>query len=254
MLHAPALPGSPRFAGDMQAVRAHVLADARTLVEGGVDGLMIENFGDVPFFKGRVPAETVASLTALACAVREVYPDTPLGINVLRNDAESALSVAAACGADYVRVNVLSGAMVTDQGLIEGKAAEVMRLRSTLGLSESTQVWADVAVKHAAGLVERPIGEQAEELVERAGADAVIVTGSGTGKPADPELAKQVKAAAGGRPVLVGSGVDECTIATWAAVVDGMIVGTAFKPGGDPQVPVSEDHVSRLLFCFRDSL
>src|SRR5690606_12090543 len=125
MLHAPPLPGAPGFGGDFAAVRDFVLRDAESLAAGGVDGLMLENFGDVPFFKGAAPPEAVAGLTALALAVKAAT-DLPLGINVLRNDGESALAVALAAGAQFVRVNVLSGAVVTDQGVIEGDAARLM--------------------------------------------------------------------------------------------------------------------------------
>src|SRR5688500_4844087 len=105
MLHAPPLPGSPGYGGAWQSVIDFVLRDAESLVAGGVDGLLLENFGDSPFFPGRVPAHAVASMTALAAAVRARF-DVPLGINVLRNDGVSALAIASACGAALIRVNI----------------------------------------------------------------------------------------------------------------------------------------------------
>src|SRR4051794_10750093 len=92
MLHLPALPGAPRSAGDLQALTEHVLRDAESLASGGVHGLMLENYGDLPFFPDRVPACVVAHMTALACEVRRRVPQLPLGINVLRNDGRSALA------------------------------------------------------------------------------------------------------------------------------------------------------------------
>src|SRR2546427_680105 len=47
MVHLPSLPGSPRWDGSMARVVAAALADARALIEGGVDALLVENFGDV---------------------------------------------------------------------------------------------------------------------------------------------------------------------------------------------------------------
>src|SRR5438067_2116303 len=110
MLHLDALPGSPLYAGSTQKLREVILDDARKLADGGVHGLMIENFGDTPFFPGRVPSHVVAHMTAIAAEVKRVVPNLPLGINVLRNDGLSALSIAHAVGADYIRVNVLCGA------------------------------------------------------------------------------------------------------------------------------------------------
>src|SRR3954451_6219557 len=133
MLHVPALPGAPMYRGELGAIRDAMLRDAEALASGGVHGLMIENFGDVPFYPDRVPAHVVAHLTALALEVRRNHPQLPLGINVLRNDGRSALAVAHASGANYIRVNVLCGARVTDQGVIQGIAHELLRDRAMLG-------------------------------------------------------------------------------------------------------------------------
>src|SRR3954466_9139642 len=134
MLHLPPLPGSPRYArapgGD--AIRELVLRDAEALAGGGVHGLMLENFGDVPFYPGRVPAHTVAAMTAIAAEVRRQFPELPLGINVLRNDGQSALAIATAVGAQYVRVNILCGARLADQGILQGIAHELLRERAML--------------------------------------------------------------------------------------------------------------------------
>ncbi|HXD50949.1 MAG TPA: BtpA/SgcQ family protein, partial [Burkholderiales bacterium] len=132
MLHLPPLPGAPLFDGNLKRIRDSVLRDAETLATGGVHGLMMENFGDVPFYPDRVPASVVAQMTALACEVRGRV-DLPLGINVLRNDGRSALAVAHACGASFIRVNVLCGARVADQGLIQGIAHDLLRERALLG-------------------------------------------------------------------------------------------------------------------------
>ena len=237
MVHLKALPGSPGFAGDLDAVIGAAVIDATTWRDAGANGLMMENFGDVPFFKGDVPRETVAAMTKVASEVRSAVPDLPLGINVLRNDGLSAMAVARAVGASYIRVNVLSGAAVTDQGVIEGRAADLMRYRQTLG-AEHIKVLADVRVKHAAPLAERPLQDEVEELVNRAGADAVIVSGNGTGKPTNPSHAAEVKRYAGDTPVFIGSGADAQSILQLKAGCDGFIVGSAAKPGGKIDQPV----------------
>jgi membrane complex biogenesis BtpA family protein len=247
MLHAPALPGSPNYGGNWAAVRDAVLLDAAALIEGGVHGLMLENFGDAPFFKGRVPPEVVGSLTALALAVKR-ETDLPLGINVLRNDGESALAVALASAAQYVRVNVLSGAVVTDQGLIEADAARLMRRRREMS-AEHVDVLADVRVKHAAPLGPgwRPIEQEVDELIHRTGADAVIISGTGTGKPTSLKVLARAKAAAGDTPVFVGSGATPGKLTQLALHADGLIVGTFFKQDGVLGRPVDVRRVRELM-------
>ncbi len=245
MIHLPALPGSPGYRGDLASIRAHILADARALCDGGVHGLMLENFGDTPFFADSVPTHTVTHMTSLAQAVRDMT-DLPLGINVLRNDGLSALAIALAVSADYIRVNVLSGACLTDQGVITGKAAELMRYRQQIG-ADHIKVLADVRVKHAAPLAERPIEEEVDELVQRAEADGVIVSGVGTGHPTDPQLVRQVKQSAASTPVFIGSGATPQTLADLLPHADGFIVGSYFKIDGQLDQPIDPKRVETFL-------
>ena len=205
VIHLRPLPESPRYDGDLAATITSAAADARALALAGFDAIMVENFGDAPFVPGRVSPITVASMTACALAVRAAAPALALGINVLRNDAEAALAVAVAAGASMIRVNVHTGSRVTDQGLIEGRAHETLRLRRALS-AERVALLCDVDVKHSAPLAARPIGEEAHDLAERGLADAVLVTGSGTGRGADRDDLEAV-AAAVRVPVLVASGV-----------------------------------------------
>jgi membrane complex biogenesis BtpA family protein len=242
MVHLRPLPGAPRFAGSFQAVLDAALRDAEALVAGGMPALMLENFGDVPFFPGPVPAHVVAHLTAVACAIRQRF-DRPLGINVLRNDGAAAVAVAAASGAQFVRVNVLTGARVTDQGVVQGVAHEVARLRAQLGANVA--VWADVDVKHSAALAERPLAAEVHDLLERGLADAVIVSGEGTGHAVDGAKLAAVRAAAGERPVLVGSGATVASVAELLRVADGAIVGSALKPTLD--APIELERVRALV-------
>jgi predicted TIM-barrel enzyme len=83
---------------NFEEIRRFVLIDSIALADGGADGLMIENFGDVPFYPARVPAHTVAFLSTLALEVKTRVP-LPLGINVLRNDGVAAMAIATAVGA-----------------------------------------------------------------------------------------------------------------------------------------------------------
>jgi membrane complex biogenesis BtpA family protein len=246
MLHLAALPGSPLYGGSLAAIREEVLRDARRLAEGGVNGLMIENFGDTPFFPGRVPPYVVAHLTAIAAEVRRVVPDVPLGINVLRNDGLSALAVAHAVGADYVRVNVLCGARVADQGVLHGIAHDLLRLRAELKAA-AIRIFADVDVKHSAPLAERPIADEVDDTLHRGMADALIVSGAGTGKPTDPEKVKLVKLAAKGAPVFLGSGVTPQTLPALLPHADGFIVGTYFKEDGIASNAVDVARVRELI-------
>ncbi|MEP0846002.1 MAG: BtpA/SgcQ family protein [Phycisphaerae bacterium] len=250
MLHAPALPGAPLHSDGRRTILDRVLGDAEALVRGGVHGLMLENFGDAPFFPGRVPPSVIAHLTWLAVEVRRRF-DVPLGVNVLRNDGCAALAVALAAGAQFIRVNVLCGARVADQGILHGIAHDLLRDRAALG-ARHIRIFADVAVKHSAPLGgERAVEDEVADLLHRGGADALIVSGAATGKPTDIERLRRVKAAAGRADVFVGSGVAPETVGEFLPYADGLIVGTSLKRRADARAAVDLSRVRALMRSWR---
>ena len=151
VVHLLPLPGSPGWGGDFDEVLRRAREDAHALVDGGCDGVIVENMGDAPHFPTTVPPVTVAAMTRAVAAVQDLVGHlAPVGVNVLRNDATAALSIAAATGARFIRVNVHQGVMVGTEGVLEGKAAETLRLRAAL--EAEVAILADVLVKHASPL------------------------------------------------------------------------------------------------------
>lgn len=247
VIHLRPLPGSPAFAGDMAAVAAACARDAHTLAEAGFEGIMVENYGDAPFEPGEVAPITVAAMTRCALAARVSAPTLTLGINVLRNDADAALSIAVASGASLVRVNVHIGARLTDQGVIEGKAHRTLRLRRSLD-AQHVKLLCDVDVKHSAPLAPRPLAEEAADLAVRGGGDALLVTGSGTGKSVNLRELDEVSRAVN-VPVLVASGVTEGTLAAIKRA-HGVIVGSALRADGKAGGPVDAGLAKRFADAF----
>lgn len=248
MIHLLPLPGSPGYGGSMENVLRSVRRDGEILAAAGAAGLMIENFGDVPFFPDRVPPETVAAMTAAAAEAARRFP-LPLGINVLRNDALSALGVAAATGAGFIRCNVHAGAAVADQGLLSGRAAWTVRKRAELGWRG--EIWADVLVKHAAPLGVTSPAELARDTAYRGLADALIVSGAATGASLSLEVLREVKEAVPDRPVLAGSGITAANLERYFEAGDGFIVGTALKAGGRTTAPVSRRRVEAFARAWK---
>lgn len=231
VIHLPALPASPRGGSsrELQAIEDRARRDAAAYAEAGVDAILIENFGDVPFRRERVEAHVVAMMTRLALAAR-AESHLPHGINVLRNDVLSAVSIAAASDGAFVRANVYVGAALTDQGIIQGPADAVQDLIRRLGAAIG--VWADIDVKHAAQIVPRPLPDLAADAVERGLAAALIVTGAATGQPAAMADLAAIRAAVPNAPLYAGSGVTAANAAATLEVADGIIVGTAAKVDG----------------------
>jgi len=240
MVHLKPLPGSYLYDGDLDGVIDSALKDAITLEKAGFDAVMVENFGDVPFPK-YVDKTTVAAFTVVAKAIKAEI-SLPLGINALRNDGIAAYSIAYAVKADFIRVNVLSGVAYTDQGVIEGIAHELAKLRKLL--PSRIKVFADVHVKHAVHF--SSFEDAIRDTVERGLADAVVVSGKATGKPVDLEklaLAKKISSV----PVLVGSGTTYNNLPELWKYADGFIVGTWIKRDGKVENEVSLERARKLV-------
>lgn len=246
VIHLPPLPGSARgpSAPQLQGLIDYARRDAAVWAAGGANALIVENFGDVPFAKNAVGPETIAAMT-LAVAGVIAESGLPVGVNVLRNDVLGAVGIAAATGATFVRANVYVGATVTDQGLIEGRADAVQALIRRL--DAPLTVWADIDVKHAAPLAPRPLGELAEDAVKRGLAGAVVVTGAGTGQPADPADLRLVRVGVPETPLYVGSGATPDSLLGLLAIADGAIIGTAAKQDALVTNPVDRQRVAALV-------
>jgi len=245
VVHLLPLPGSPRWNYSMEKVVERALRDAEAYEKGGLDGVIIENYGDAPYYPDKVDPATVAAVTYVAAHIAKKI-DIPFGVNILRNDAEAALAVAYVTGGRFIRVNVLTEPMATDQGIIQGKAHTILRYRKLLGASQ-VKIFADIHVKHAYPLMKRPITESAKDTAYRGLADALIVTGRETGSPPSPTKVEKVKKAVPHTPVLVGSGVNENNITQYLQICDGAIIGTSLKIDNKTENPVDFRKVKKLV-------
>lgn len=251
MVHLPPLPGAPRHHVSMREIEARAVSEARILHEAGFDACIVENFGDAPFHKEAVELVTVAAMGRIVAAVRRELPDLRVGVNVLRNDARAALAVAAAADAHFIRVNVHVGVTATDQGVIEGRAADTVRARRAY--EAPVQVWADVHVKHGCSLSHPSIVDEARDAVERGLANALIFTGSGTGRPTDTTHVETVSRLDLRVPLYVGSGVTRKKVASVLALCDGVIVGSALKTGGHAENELDPERVRRFVEAARQA-
>ena len=245
VVHLKSLPGSPGNYLPLDEIIELAQEDVNNLIFGGVDGIIIENFGDTPFVKDDISKRTLASFTTVVENI-EYDRDIKVGINVLRNDGISALSIAEATKADFVRINVLNNVMMyTDQGMIEGQAHEIAQFKNSL--NKEIEIYADVFVKHAVPPEGSKIENHTEELIHRAGADVVIVTGDGTGHEINIEDLNKVRNIVPQGKLAIGSGVNEENIEQYVDLADILIVGTNFKVDQDVSKRVDQRSVEQLI-------
>lgn len=244
VVHLLPLPTSPRWQGNLQAVIDRAEQEAAALASGGVQGIIVENFFDAPFPKEQVDPAVVSAMSLIVQRLQQLVP-VPIGINVLRNDAHSAMAIATCVGAKFIRVNVLTGVMATDQGLIEGRAHELLRYRRELG--SDVQILADVLVKHARPLGSPNLTTAVQETIERGLADGIILSGWATGSPPSLEDLELAKAASGETPVFIGSGASWENIGKLIQSADGVIVASSLKRKGDINQPIDPIRVRQFV-------
>lgn len=249
MVHIPPLPGSPLYDPAMtwNEIIDFALNDAQSLIEGGVDGIQIENQFDNPYhLPEKIGPETVAFVTAVACKVRNKYPDFPLGIHILLNGCIQALSVAKAANANWIRAYNLANAYISNSGYIGAAAPDLMRFRNTIHANK-IMILGDFQVKHGSHAItaDRSIEEKAHD-VENSLGDAAIITGNATGSPPDIPTLIKVKNKIS-IPVLIGSGLSHKNIKEMWPHADGAIIGTSFKQDNILSNPVDIHAVRKLV-------
>ncbi len=245
MLHLKPLPGSPVYDGlGLDKVIESALRDASALVEGGIDGLELENFNDPSYFPNIAPPETVASMAIVAGEVKKKIPvNIPLGICVLA-DPIASISIAHVVGAKFIRSTFFTEAAVDVSGLVLRRPHQILRFRKFL--DPSIKIFADVHIKHSAPLAQRPIEESAYDAAYFL-ADAILISGKYTGFPTPVQDVKVVKEMLPNVPVLVGSGLNVDNVGELFEFADGAVVGTSIKIDGKSENSVDLRRVQQLM-------
>jgi len=238
MIHLPSLKAGSEH--PLEEIIEFAIGQAQVLQELQYDGIIIENFGDGPFAKLSVDDVVLAKLAIICHTVRKAT-SVQVGLNILRNATQQAMKIATVVNLDFVRSNIWEGAYVTDQGIIEGVAHEVMATKNQL--RSPVKIFADVFVKHATPLADFSIVEAAEQALERGGADRIIISGRATGDQIDVTNLDALNAA--GIKPMIGSGLTADALTQYRGKISGAIVGTAIKEG-DVRSPISQEKAQHL--------
>ena len=247
MVHLLALPGAPDFGGDVDEIYAHALRDAQALADGGIDALIVENFGDEPFMVGEPEVHDLALMAAITRDIQRLVT-MPVGVNVQFNAWRAEIAIACACRAEFVRVEVYVDRVISAMGVVDPCAGQITRYRAALG-ADNVQLWADIQTKYTTNITPQPLTQSACDA-EAAGADALIVTGAATGSATPLDAVAEVKAVTT-LPVLVGSGTMIDNVTAALDIADGAIVGSTLKQDGVVQNPVSVERTRAFMRAAR---
>ncbi|XP_041455351.1 uncharacterized protein F13E9.13, mitochondrial-like isoform X2 [Lytechinus variegatus] len=249
MLHVPALPGTPCHNMTLQAIIKKVCSEARGYVQAGITGLMLENMHDVPYIQpDDIGPEITTSMTAVSCAVRQEYPNIPIGVQVLSAANKQALAVALAAGLDFIRAEGFVFSHIGDEGLQNACAGELLRYRRQIG-ADHIKVLTDIKKKHSSHAITSDVSiSETAKSAEFFLSDGLIVTGTSTGVPASPQDIQEVREVVN-LPVVIGSGVTVDNLHESRAMLhaNGCIVGSHFKHGGHWQNDVDLRRVKHFM-------
>jgi membrane complex biogenesis BtpA family protein len=241
VLHLPPLPGAVNYTGAaVRGIATRAAEDAVALQRSGFTHVMVQDASDMPQAV-RVGAPTVAALSVIGAAVAEaVY--LPVGVVVGHNDGPSAVAIAHAIGATFVRVKVLTGVSVGPTGWIEGCAHDVAAAKRLLGAE--VEVWADVHEATSLALASTP-GWAAREARDFGRADVLVVTRD-SGVPDALTAIAELRDLVPDVPFVVGGRVSLDTIDATVAGADGAILGSAIKRSSAPDARVDPDVAARF--------
>lgn len=246
MVHLLPLPGSPRYDDKgMEPILEHALSEGRRLLEGGADAMLVENYNDNPFKPTTTDPETIIPMAIIA---RELKKEVglPMGIQVLRSSPKSSMAMAKFTGGSFIRFGPMTGAFVTDQGILQARAHDVMRYRKIIN-AEDIKIFGSAVSKHGAPLVKMPVEFQAKEVAYRAMADVILVCGERTGEEPEMDNLIRVKRAVPDKPIFLGSGLTKKNVVKFFKHADGAIVGTSIKVDGNVHKPVDVKRLKALI-------
>lgn len=251
-IHVEALPGTPRYNGDVRQIMRKARDEALIYKRAGVDTVIIENMHDVPYLRRRVGPEVVAAMAVIGHEIKGTV-DLRCGVQILAGANNEALAVAVASSLDFVRVEGFVFAHVADEGVIESCAGELLRYRKMIG-ADGVKIFTDIKKKHSSHAITDDVGiAETAKAAEFFLSDGVVVTGVSTGVSADLEEVKLVRKAVD-IPLLIGSGLNDTNLESYLPWADGFIVGSYFKEGGLWSNPLDEQRIRLFMDKFNQEV
>lgn len=243
MIHLLPLPGTPNYDGNIKKIYEQAELEASILAQYGVDGMIVENFGDEPYLIGEPTPDQLALFAAVTYQIRREV-SIPLGVNVQFNAWKAEIAIAKVTFADFVRVEVFVDTVNSAQGIVHPCSAQILRYRHLL-MASHVLIFADIQTKYTTNLIPQSLTQSASDA-KAAGADTLIITGAATGKTTPLDAVKEVKQTVN-LPIFVGSGTTIQNVNEVLSIADGAIVGSAFKEGGVANNPVSSQKTSEFM-------
>jgi len=183
------------------------------LNEGGFDGCIIENY------HGNLD-DVILTLRDIE---KETFGDFKIGINILPNNFEVAFNLVTNYKIDFVQLDYVAGSYSTwstnSKRTIPGELYSKLKNTTVLG-----GVWPKYYTPDIGSILEEDL------KVAKTRAEAVVVTGAGTGIETSYDKIYNFKRLLGDHPLIVGAGLNVENVKEQLTLADGGIVGSGIKP------------------------
>lgn len=197
------------LAGDNPTERA--LHEAEIMLEEGVDGIVVENYhGSIDDVKR-------------ALAQLQEYKGI-LGINILPNNYDLALQLAQEFKASFIQLDYVAGQYSNSKFINEANYFEAKNKYPDIAVLGG--VWP----KYYQPVKTSVLKDDIELAIKRA--EAIVVTGEGTGKQTPIEKIQEFKTLLGDHPLIIGAGLNSSNVGEQLKYANGAIVGSCFKKYG----------------------
>ena len=237
MVHLLPLPGNPAYRGDRETIEKWAIEDAHTLIDSGVDAIMVENFNDGPQYSTEIPLSSYSLMLSIVAKIRD-FCKLPLGVNIEMNAFEQEWMMAYATHADFTRIEAFVDNRAGSFGFIEAASTPLAQLMKDY--PSDTALLTDVRTAETYGCPEVPINELAQNARNH-DSSAVIVTENDHGNHVTVDGVKSMREVMGDFPIIVGAGVHPDNVLDYLKFADGVIVGRGFQKGDrvDPELVTS---------------
>lgn len=227
MVHLLPLPGNAAYQNNKEEIVKNAIEDAHTLIDCGVDAIMLENFSDWPQYSTEIPLEAYSLMVSIATRIRE-FCKIPFGVNIEMNAFVQEWAMAYAVDADFIRFEAYVDNRAGSFGYIEACSTPLAKIRQDY--PSDTMIFADVHTAETYGVPNVAINELAGNAKGH-DADAVIVTENDLNKKITPADVKSMREEKGDFPIIVGAGVKPNNVLDYMEYCDAVIVGRGFKTG-----------------------
>ena len=245
MIHVDALPGTPKYKGNINKLIAKAIEEAKIYTDAGIDSIAIENMHDVPYLNRNAGPEVTSLMSIIGYEIKNTTK-LRVGIQILAGANKQALAAANSAGLDFIRAEGFVYSHIADEGIIDSDAGVLLRYRKSID-AENILVFTDIKKKHSSHSITSDVSiEETAHAAEFFLSDGLIVTGVATGKEANVDEIKVVKKMTK-LPVIIGSGVNINNLENYFPICDAMIIGSYFKKNGNWKNTIDVSRVKTFM-------